>query len=410
MLRFSLAVLLTGALACAHSPRSAPVNLDGVWHAQLESPGGPLPFGLEVRGRRAWVRNGEERAEATGVRREGKAILFDFALYDAQIRAEANEDGSRMQGEWSYPDWGARRQLRFSAARGSRRRFEAAAPQGTATGIWRVQFVDDDGEEPARAQFTQFGDGTVTGTFLTPTGDYRYLEGALDGNTLRLSCFDGAHAFLFTAKLSGPDALDGQFWSANHYRATWTAERVARVEDAPLPDPYGLASLTSSDRKLSFAFEDIEGQRVDMADPRFRGKVVLVDIFGTWCPNCNDQAPYLAKWHQRYRERGLEMVGIAYEVSGDAERDREMLRRWRDHHALEFPLLLGGVKDKRRAGQTLPDLSAVVAYPTTIFVGRDGTVRAVHTGFAGPGTGSAHTSMIREIEGRIEQLLAETLD
>lgn len=402
--------LLVFLASCAHGPQPVAPALNGVWHATLESPGGLLPFGLEIEEGQAWVRNGEERAPVSAVSRDGDGVVFDFSVYDAQIRAVLSEAGTRLVGTWTKPDWQAVRQLPFSAVRGAQRRFDAAAPLGSAAGIWRVDFVDADGKQAARAHFTQGRDGIVTGTFLTPTGDYRYLEGVLDGETLRLSCFDGAHAFLFHAKLTGPDTLEGEFWSANHYRATWTGHRVRSIEEAPLPDPYGLASLTSADRKLHFAFEDLEGRRVDISDPRFRGKVVLVDIFGTWCPNCYDQAPYLARWHRRYGPRGLEVVGLAYEVSGDAERDRVMLRRWRDEHGLRFPLLLGGVKDKRQAAETLPELSAVVAYPTTIFVGRDGTVRAVHTGFAGPGTGTHHTALIREMEGRIEQLLNETGD
>ena len=394
--------LVVGACVRSSAPTDPSASLvEGRWHAQLDSPGGSLPFGLEVQAQKAWVLNGEERVPVPVVRQENGDIVFDFSVYDARIRARWTQDRTGLEGLWSRPDWGGERQLRFRAWPEKRRRFDASAPEGSATGIWRVSFEDDSGTEPARALFTQAPDGTVTGTFMTPTGDYRYLEGVLDGETLRLSCFDGAHAFLFHAKLEGPDRLVGDFWSANHYHATWIGQRVARPEDAPLPDPYGLASLTSPDRKLRFAFEDLEGKVVSMADARFRGKVVLVDIFGTWCPNCNDQAPYLARWHERYADHGLEVVGLAYEVSGDPARDRAMLRRWRDHHGLRFPLLLGGVKDKKSAGETLPDLSAVVAYPTTIFVGRDGTVRAVHTGFAGPGTGASHTALIRELETRI---------
>lgn len=398
---------LCAVLGCAHgAPTPNAETLDGLWHAALTSPGGPLPFTLQIAGAQASIHNGEERAPISSVTRTEGGVVLDFATYDARIRAAWSEDGATLRGTWTKQGSTRVYTLPFEARRGARPRFDAGPARGGVTGIWRVEFEDDGGREPARGLFTQAEDGTVTGTFLTPTGDYRYLAGALDGDVLRLSCFDGAHAFLFHARLEG-ETLTGDFWSSDKYHATWTATRVERAEQAPLPDPYGLATLTSPDRRMRFAFEDTEGRVVSADDARFAGKVVLVDIFGTWCPNCNDQAPYLAEWHDRYRDRGFEVVGLAYEVSGDVERDREMLRRYRDRYGLRFPLLLGGVNDKARAGETLPDLSAVVAYPTTIFIGRDGTVRAVHSGFAGPGTGAAHTALISEMEARIEALLAE---
>ena len=146
---------------------------------------------------------------------------------------------------------------------------------------------------------------------------------------------------------------------------------------------------------------------MSLADDRFRGKVVLVNIFGSWCPNCNDKAPVLAGWYQRFRDQGLEIVGLAYEFTGDPERDRRQVRRFAERHGIEFPLLLAGLSDKRQAAATLPDLSAVVAFPTTVFIGRDGLVRRIYTGFAGPGTGEHHERLVRKLERLIVELLAE---
>ena len=90
---------------------------------------------------------------------------------------------------------------------------------------------------------------------------------------------------------------------------------------------------------------------------------MLVDIFGTWCPNCNDQAPLLAKWHQTYAEQGLEIVGLAYEMTGDVGRDREYVGKYRDKYGIEYPLLLAGTSDKADASKTVPDISAVKSFP-----------------------------------------------
>jgi peroxiredoxin len=248
----------------------------------------------------------------------------------------------------------------------------------------------------------------VTGTFLTSTGDYRFLAGDYEGGVLRLSCFDGAHAFLFRAEAVSETTLRGDFWSRGTYHATWTARRIdADSGEDGLPDPFETVGLTNDEGRLHFTFPDLDGAPVSLSDQRFAGDVVLVSVFGTWCPNCNDEAPLLARWHRKYREQGLQIIGLAYEFTGEPERDRRMVRLYAERHGLEFPLLLAGVNDKKAAGETLPDLTAVLAYPTTIFVGRDGRVRKIHSGFAGPGTGEHHQRLVARMEAVIEELLAE---
>ncbi|MEM6457448.1 MAG: TlpA disulfide reductase family protein, partial [Acidobacteriota bacterium] len=271
--------------------------------------------------------------------------------------------------------------------------------------------VVDDGEEAAepevaRGEFAQEADGRVVGTFLTPTGDYRFLEGVYDAGVVRLSTFDGAHAFLFRAEVQADGTLSGNFWSRDVYHATWTARPLAEGETV-LPDAWAQVALTNDDGRFRFAFPDLDGNAVDQDDPRFDGKVVLVNIFGSWCPNCNDKAPLLTEWDRAYRDQGLEIVGLAYEFSGDPERDRTMVRRYRDRFGIDYPLLLAGVSDKAQAAESLPDLDRVLAYPTTVFIDRQGRVRTIHSGFAGPGTGPHHEALKAELRGLIETLLAE---
>jgi thiol-disulfide isomerase/thioredoxin len=146
---------------------------------------------------------------------------------------------------------------------------------------------------------------------------------------------------------------------------------------------------------------------VSLSDERFRDKVVVVNIFGSWCPNCNDEAPLLEDWYRRYHDRGLEIVGLAFEFTGDRERDARMVRKFARRHGIEYPLLLAGTSDKAVAARTLQHLDRLVAYPTTVFIGRDGKVRRIHSGFAGPGTGEHHERLVRELETLLESLLAE---
>ena len=421
MKRFFLLLLLP-LFACsseeppvAVSEAECPIQNGEVWHAQLDSPGGDLPFFLrfvEEGGTfSAQVLNGEEEAPTSHVECSGSELLIGFSWYDSEITATFT--GDTAEGRWRRTSpGGTDTVLTFSARKGEGPRFgpaeasDAAETIASVAGHWSVLFRDEDGEEEARGEMDQAEDGTVTGTFLTPTGDYRFLAGSYAEGQLRLSTFDGAHAFLFSATAGDDGGLTGDFWSRDTYHATWTAQPIAPEEEV-LPDPWQLAQFEGEDNQLRFAFPDLEGNIVSHDDPRFAGKVVLVNLFGTWCPNCNDEAPHLAEWYRTYRDQGLEIVGLAYEFTGDMERDQLMVTRFGERYGIEYPLLLAGTNDKTAAAATLPGLSAVIAYPTSIFIDRTGKVRHVHSGFSGPGTGEHYTELVAELEGTIEELLAE---
>jgi thiol-disulfide isomerase/thioredoxin len=397
---------------------SAPPVLTGDWRAVLESPGGELPFGLRIwdseDGLNAVARTAGEEAPFSSVERKENQVVLRFDWYDSEITATWQADGS-LAGEWRKTIPGGDSRLPFRAVRGSQERF-ASNPENAAevaaetalpslTGSWVVEFKDEDGSEPAQGEFQQDGK-TVVGTFLTPTGDYRYLEGTYDGGLLRLSTFDGAHAFLFQARVQDDGSLAGDFWSRDSYHATWTAH--PRTESDPaLPDAWAQVGLVQGDGVFRFQFPDLEGRPLSLQDERFRGKVVLVNIFGSWCPNCNDEAPVLARLYRHYRDQGLEVVGLAYEFSGEPRRDTALVRLFRERHRIEYPLALAGISDKAAASQTLPDLTAVLSFPTTVFVGRDGRVRRIHSGFSGPGTGEHYDRLVADFEGLVEELLAE---
>ncbi len=416
-------VVILALTACADSrteipepPPTSDPSVAGLWRAVLASPGGELPFTLRIDDDRgiltAVALNGAEEAPFSSVERQGSRVVLHFDWYDSEITADLDAGGDAMTGVWRKTAPEGDSTLTFTAHRGDRRRFLPAeaseitgGPVTDVSGHWAAEFRDEDGAEVARGELVQTG-SSVTGTFLTPTGDYRFLEGSFEHGRVRLSTFDGAHAFLFHAAVRDDGALDGDFWSRDTYHATWTAHRAGEGETI-LPDDWSAVGLTNDQGAFSFTFPDLGGVPVSLADERFAGKAVLVNIFGSWCPNCNDEAPLLAGWHRRYRDRGLEIVGLAYEFTGDPERDRRLVRRFAERHGIEYSLLLAGLSDKAAAAATLPDLTAVLSYPTTIFLGRDGKVRKIHSGFAGPGTGRHHQELVVELEGAIQELLAE---
>lgn len=400
----------------------------GVWRAWLDSPGGELPFGLELRPAapgpggappssfQAFLLNPPERIPIARVSFGAGELVLHLDPYASTIRARLGASAQTLDGTWrKQKSADSFVELPFHARFGAARRFTAPAAGGgprlpspaPLPPRWRVKFRSD--PDAAVGLLSEPSPGLLTGTFLTSTGDYRYLAGNRDGDRLRLSCFDGAHAFLFDARLLPADPtaavrLAGDFYSGDRWHDTWTAEAD---EKAQLVDPFAQSHFSAQAELGALRFPDVKGRSRSLTEPAFAGKARILEIFGTWCPNCNDATAYLVELDRKYRARGLAIVGLAFEVTGDLAQDSAQVQRFAAFHHAEFPLLIAGLADKDKASRSLPLLDRVRAYPTTIFLHRDGRVRAVHSGFSGPATGAANAELRRHFEELIEELLAE---
>jgi peroxiredoxin len=277
------------------------------------------------------------------------------------------------------------------------------------TGRWKAEFLSPDGKDTSIrvGEFEQKG-RVVTGTFLDPTGDFRYLEGVVDGDSLKLSCFDGGHAFSFTARVEGNVLSGGQYFSGATAHETWTAVRDA---SAKLPDEFSLTKWRKDAGPLNFSFKDIDGNTVSLSDDRFKGKVVLIQIMGSWCPNCMDETHFLSGFYDQYHSKGVEIIGLAYERTTDFARSQNSLRSFQQRFHVKYPMLITGVtvSDPKNALKTLPQLEgeAIVGFPTTIFLDKNGNIQKIHTGFNGPGTGAHYEEQQKEFYRVVDGLLGE---
>ncbi|MEO1204430.1 MAG: TlpA disulfide reductase family protein, partial [Pseudomonadota bacterium] len=198
--------------------------------------------------------------------------------------------------------------------------------------------------------------------------------------------------------------LVGDFWSGLKSHESWTAHRD---DDASLPDADSLTFLKEGYERFEFSFPDTTGTAVSLDDPRFHGKAVVITLAGSWCPNCHDEAAFMATLYDKYRDDGLEVIALMFEHSGEFDGAAEQVRRFRDKFDIDYTTLIAGSSDKTLAAEALPQLNHVLAFPTTIFIGRDGSVRRIHTGFSGPGTGEHYTRLTRDFTRYVEGLLAE---
>ena len=174
-----------------------------------------------------------------------------------------------------------------------------------------------------------------------------------------------------------------------------------------MPDSFQLTSVIDAEALDRLAFPDMFGRLRRVNDPEFIGKVRIIEIFGTWCPNCNDATQFLVELDRKYRARGLKILGLAFELTGDARRDAVQVATYRRRHNIQYPILIAGTSDKGKASAAVRVLDRVRAYPTTIFVDGLGRIRAVHTGFSGPATGDEYKKLRADFERVIEELFAE---
>lgn len=378
----------------------------GTWRGLIHLQGKQLPFQFELEGDqgeyKAYLRNATEKILLDEISISGDSVFMALHVFDASLKAKV--DGGKMAGTF-YKNYAPEASLPFTATFGENYRY---APAGESTadfaGKYQIEFKTKTDGYPSVGVFEQNGN-LLTGTFLTPTGDYRFLEGNVVNDTLKLSTFDGNHAFVFEAVKKG-DSIIGQYYSGKSSFETW---RGVKNDNATMPDAEALTFLKPGYEKLEFSFQGLDKNPVTLNDERFKGKVVVLQIFGTWCPNCMDETKFLVKWYNENKDRGVEILGLAYERKDDFAYASERVKKMITKFNVPYNFVIAGVNDKEKASQTLPALNRVMAFPTTIFIGKDGKVKKIHTGFSGPGTGVYYEQFVQHFNETINAALAEAI-
>ena len=398
------ALMMIALMAIAGCGRS-PVVVDGTYRAVLALPGGDLPFTMVFATKNgrpsATIVNGAENVEITEIETHGDTAILRIPGYENRIEMTPAADGYRGDAVMVRPG-GSTVKLPFVATRGQAWRFSPVSGDATidVSGRWALSVMDTDGStSPAIAELNQSGT-RVTGTILDPTGDHRFLEGEIHGSQLLLSRFDGGSAFLYHATINQDGTLSGTWWSG-----AWAVMQLAghRDEKATLVDP--AASQTVGD--IKFSFRDLSGTTVSLADERFHGKVVILAIGGSWCPNCHDEAAFLTPLYAERHAAGLEVIALQFEHFSEPAEAVAANQRFVKKYAITWPVLIAGISKRDDAASKLPGLGEIYAFPTTLVIDRHGKVRRVHAGFSGPATGAHYTEFKTEFTALIDQLLHE---
>lgn len=378
--------------------------------AVLREDGAEILFNAEVQMKNGkqllYIRNATERLLVDDIKVKGDSVNIEMPFFESYFRLQLQTDGS-LKGKWYKA--GSLKLLEFPVTfvYGQKERFTVSeSTTQNATGRWQVSFTRPNGtERPAIAEFKQNG-ATLSGTFLTPSGDYRFLEGVVSGKQLQLSCFDGSHAYYFTATINGNEISDGKFFSSASPVELW---RATKNSTAVLPDTTPVTQLKPGESRLNFSFKDVNGKTVSINDARFKNKVVVIQIMGSWCPNCMDESKFLSSFYKEYKSKGVEVLALAYEYSTDFNRSKASIQKFINRFGIQYPVLIPPVtvSDEQRTEKTLSQLTPIRSFPTTIFLTRSGNVSVIHQGFYGPGTGHFYNEFKTEFYRTIRSLLAD---
>lgn len=381
-------------------------DFSGKWRAELPTVIGNLPFHFQIKtiegNISAEFLNGDEILPFDTAILKNDTLTLKMLLFDAQLTLI--KSGRYLLGVFEKKNASLNlRRADFIAIPDPGYRFKDAKLNADFNGKYNVTFTTPDGTYEAVGIFTSEKE-KVKGTFLTTTGDYRFLEGNVVGDSLWLSCIDGNHVFLFKARIDGNTLSGGMFCSTFTYTETWEGKRNEKAE---LPNPDTITLLKPGFETIDFSFVDFSGKKISPKNPEYKNKILIVQILGSWCPNCMDETRFLADFYKKYKSKGVEVIGLAFEKELTRDFVEPKFQRMRERFGVTYPLVLAGKNEKKDASDKLPMLNQVVSFPTTIIIDKKGIVRKIHTGFSGPGTGIYYEKFVADFNTYIIDLLKD---
>jgi len=407
MPKFFLTLLLLLTLFDSLSQKNTAPKL-GPWRVEMKHFSGILPFNFIVNPSKNQdkfnikIQNGSEKFALGDSFFRGDSLVIPFDLYDSEIVAFLT-NSKKMNGYWIMKrDGKAIFRIPLEATSGSTERYTNLKPSKiNVTGNWMADFWSDENtHSPGIGMFKQVGN-SVTGTFLKPSGDYRFLQGNVSGDSLFMSYFDGSYCMQIRVKVKGKE-LSGNFYTGLAGKRNLKATLDPK---ASLPDLKKLTYLKPGFDRINFSLPDPNGNTISLQDARFKDKVVVIELMGSWCPNCIDESRFLAPYYKKNKSKGLEVIGLSFEYSDDMKISGPKIKNFIAKIGIPYPIVLAGKPDDSTIEKVLPMLHKINGYPTTIIIDKHGKVREIHTGFSGPGTGVYYTDWIQEFDKTIQALL-----
>ncbi len=407
-------ILIAFALSACTQPKE-PVDATGVWRGTVKNPSGELvAFAIEIKrdGEKlnAELINDTERLAASSVSLTDDVLRVRYDFYDGTL--EARVIGDELTGNFTR-QWSKETLVREVKAKRNAAVPSASSSDVDLTGDWILKVGTGENQRLWRASFQAGGQTkgpqATSGTIIPVSGDWGQLSGEWANGVLTLNRFDGINSRVVRLKAQPDGTLAGELdLGLFDPKRPVIAERISEKNKAlvaTLPDAKTHTRMKNPNEPFRFNGLDLNGQPVAWDDARFKGKAVVVSITGSWCPNCHEETPYLQTLYEKYKAQGLEVVALAFEYTGEKARDMEQVKIFATRHGVKYAMLWAGATDEANA--KLDQLINFGAYPTTVYIGRDGLVKHIHTGFEGRATGGRFTTLKAEVESQIQELLAE---
>ena len=377
----------------------------GIWRGELVAQENTIPFNFEVDktdgSYSIKLINGNEKLDIDAVDILGDSLFFNMHIFDISIKAKIYKDSLVGSYIKNYAD---NYILPFRAVHGKKGRFDQMNSSDKFDGTWETVFTDNSGKETDAVGIFKKEDSLLIGTFLTKTGDYRFLDGYTVKDTMYLFTFDGNHIFRFKAFVENDSLLKGEYWSGKTGYKTFVSQKNDTVE---LPDPNSLTYLKEGYDSIDFSFPDLDGNLTSLKNDKYKDKIVILQILGTWCPNCMDETRFLSEWYKKNSSRGVEIIGLAYEVKPDFDYAKNRVLTMKQKMDVPYDFLIAGTSTTESASASLPMLNKVISFPTSIIIDKKGKVRRIHTGFNGPATGIFYERFVEDFNEFMNELINE---
>jgi thiol-disulfide isomerase/thioredoxin len=378
---------------------AAPISA-GPWRFVLKMTHAEVPFIIDFKYKKkkltGILRNGKESIPLNEITVKDDEISIQLPIYE--ISLELTQKGKKtLVGDLIRHNKNPAVKTSLVGIHGSKKRYpnKKVKPTINLTGKWTLSMEDEKQQvSPGIANLIQKGT-RLSGSILTTTGDYRYLDGFVSNNEFEAASFDGVYNYVFRGVVK-----DGKMEAAllSNLKTKITGTLDAK---AALPDPYKQTEI----KELSFIYPDLKGQSVSLNHPKFKGKPVVVQIFGSWCPNCLDEMNYFIYWYNQNHNRGVEIIALAFERSLSIEGATRQLQKLQKKLQVPYTLLQAGSTAEDKPADKLIGLKNFISFPTTIFLDKDHKVVKVHAGFSGPSTGDYYKLWIKDFNDTIDGLL-----
>ncbi len=400
---FLLAATFLILISCQTEPK--PTSLKkGFWRGEITIQKQQIPFVFEVLSSnneyKINLHDGDNIIELDEVSVVNDSLFFTLHIFDIDVKAKIKKNNISGTYTKNYAD---NYVLPFKAAYGKKDRVNNPSTSTNFDGTWSFKFEGDDDNNKKVAIF-KADDNLLKGSILSKTGDYRFLEGTSTNKDFTLYAFDGNHLYIFKAELENDSIFKGEYWSGKTGNKKFTA---IKNENATLPDANSLTYLKEGYNGMEFSFPGLDGNPISLTDKKYQDKVVVLQLFGTWCPNCMDETKFLTSWYDNNKNRGVEIIGLAYEVKDDFDYAKKRVQKMKDKYNIGYDFVIAGTSERGNAAKSLPMLNHVMSFPTAIIIDKKGKVRNIHTGFSGPATGDYYLDYVHEFNVLMDELLVE---